>query len=284
MTNVQSLFRGRKLVIATMHGKEQVLAPVLQEALGVDLILPASFNTDAFGTFSGEIPRELSPDAAAIAKCSLAMQLTGCDLAVASEGSFGPHPILGFVPTNEEWLFLVDRKHNLQISAKEVSTATNFDAKICFNIDELISFADKVQFPSHALMLMPAQDDYRDIVKGITNLTALKTAAESFLSAHGQVFAATDMRAMYNSSRMKVIAAAAQKLIDKIFCACPECGMPGFEVKEVLSGLPCSACSFPTRSSLAWVYICSHCGHRKKDVYPHEKTTEDPMYCDRCNP
>ncbi|MFZ9718594.1 MAG: DUF6671 family protein, partial [Chitinophagaceae bacterium] len=227
MTNVQSLFRGRKLVIATMHGKEQVLAPVLQEALGVDLILPASFNTDAFGTFSGEIPRELSPDAAAIAKCSLAMQLTGCDLAVASEGSFGPHPILGFVPANEEWLFLVDRKHNLQISAKEVSTATNFDAKTCFNIDELVSFADKMQFPSHALMLMPAQDDYRDIVKGITNLAALKTAAESFLSAHGQVFAATDMRAMYNPSRMKVIAAAAQKLIDKIFCACPECGMPG---------------------------------------------------------
>ncbi|MFZ9719179.1 MAG: DUF6671 family protein [Chitinophagaceae bacterium] len=35
---------------------------------------------------------------------------------------------------------------------------------------------------------------------------------------------------------------------------------------------------------MAWVYVCSHCGYRKKDVYPHEKTTEDPMYCDRCNP
>ena len=89
MTDVQSLFRGRKLVIATMHGKEQVIAPVLQEALGVEMILTGSLNTDTFGTFSGEIPRELSPEAAALAKCNLAMQLTGCDLAVASEGSFG---------------------------------------------------------------------------------------------------------------------------------------------------------------------------------------------------
>jgi hypothetical protein len=30
---VQEIFAGRKLVIATMHGKEKVIAPLLEEAL-----------------------------------------------------------------------------------------------------------------------------------------------------------------------------------------------------------------------------------------------------------
>jgi hypothetical protein len=49
------LFKGRNLVIATLHGKEKVIAPLLEHALGVKIIVPEKFDTDQYGTFSGEI-------------------------------------------------------------------------------------------------------------------------------------------------------------------------------------------------------------------------------------
>lgn len=36
------------------------------------------------------------------------MELTGADLALVSEGSFGAHPTAFFLPANEEWLVLLD--------------------------------------------------------------------------------------------------------------------------------------------------------------------------------
>lgn len=284
MTDAASYFRGRKLVIATMHGKEQVLAPILEKALGVNIVMAPQLNTDAFGTFTGETPRVLSPEDAAVEKCMTAMNLTQCDLAVANEGSFGPHPLIGFVASDEEWVVLIDRKNHFRISAREISTATNFDAQHCFTIDELLSFAHKVSFPSHALILQPAQGDFRRIVKGIADLQQLEDEGHAFLSAYGSVYASTDMRAMFNPARMKVIAAAAEKLIEKINMRCDDCEKPGFEVKEVIPGLPCSACGAATRNTMAWVYVCNHCGFRKQIDFPHAKTTEDPMYCDQCNP
>jgi len=72
------------------------LAALLEKELGVICIVPENLDTDLLGTFSGEIERELSPMDAARQKCLLAMELTGADLAVASEGSFGAHPLLYF--------------------------------------------------------------------------------------------------------------------------------------------------------------------------------------------
>lgn len=281
---VKQLFRGRKLVIATMHGKEKVLAPLLSEALEVEIVLPAQLDTDVWGTFSGEVERTLSPYDAAIAKCNAAMQLTGADLAIANEGSFGPHPFIGFIPSDEELVVLMDRQHQLVIAAKELSTATNFDAQLSRSYEELIDFARRVKFPSHALILRKAKNDFSDVVKGVHPEDALKTEAEKFLGLYGQVFAETDMRALYNPSRMEVMAAAARKLLQKLFTVCDQCGTPGFDVKEVIPGLPCSYCATPTRSTLALLYECKHCHYKKRIEYPHGKTTEDPMYCDVCNP
>ena len=90
------MFDGRRLVVATMHQKEKVIAPILNATLGVTCFVSHELNTDQFGTFSGEIARTLSPLNAARAKCDLAHQHTGCDLVLATEGSFGPHPNLFF--------------------------------------------------------------------------------------------------------------------------------------------------------------------------------------------
>lgn len=280
----KAIFKNRKLVVATMHGKEQVLAPLLIEALGVEIILPPAFNTDTFGTFTGEVERTLSPFDAAFIKCKTAMKQTGCDLAVANEGSFGPHPFIGFVSSDEELVVLIDAKNNLQIAAKELSTDTNFDGKKCNSFAEVKTFAELVHFPKHGLIIRKEKESASPIVKGVINWDVLEKETSTFIQTYGQVFVETDMRAMYNPTRLKIIEAAGKKLIAKIISTCPQCHSPGYDAVDYVSGLPCNNCGTPTRSTLASIYKCSNCNFEEKKLFPNGKETEDPMFCDVCNP
>ncbi|MBA9076754.1 hypothetical protein [Rufibacter quisquiliarum] len=54
-------FEGRTLVIATMHRKEEVIAPLAEKYLGVTCQVPLHFDSDALGTFSGEVERTQPP-------------------------------------------------------------------------------------------------------------------------------------------------------------------------------------------------------------------------------
>ncbi|MCU0374127.1 MAG: hypothetical protein MUF24_02365 [Chitinophagaceae bacterium] len=282
--NFAAMFTNRPMVVATMHQKEKVMAPLLEKALGVHCLVPKGINTDSLGTFSGEVERLLDPIATLRQKCRLAMQLTGTDLAVGSEGSFGPHPTLYFVPANDEMVMLIDDKNGLEIVARELSTQTNFAGEAIGNRPALLAFAEKTGFPEHALILRPNRSVNNPLIKGITTYELLTQTFDRLFETYGEVYAETDMRAMHNPTRQQVIAAATQKLIAKAKSACPQCGMPGYDVAAVKPGLPCSWCGLPTRSTLSWQYRCSHCGHQHTLLYPHGKTAEDPMYCDGCNP
>jgi len=278
------MFEGRTLVIATMHKKEQVLAPILETGLGVKCILPEHFNSDQWGTFSGEIERSLDPVATAREKCLRAMELSGCDLGIASEGSFGPHPNLFFIHADDEFLLLIDSKNNIEIISRELSTKTNFNAKTIHTEKELLDFASLVDFPTHGLILKGANDSSNRIYKGIVNQNELIHVFNELKQQNLLVQVETDMRAMYNPTRMSVIETVALKLIKKVQSTCPNCGIPGFDITDIRAGLLCSLCGTPTKSAIAYISICGHCGFTKEDMYPKGKTTEDPMYCDRCNP
>ncbi len=147
------MFQNRRLVIATKHQKEKVIAPLLEKELGVACFVPEDFDTDALGTFTGEIERKLDPIATVREKCLRAMDESGCDLGVASEGSFGPHPVMLLASADDEFLIFIDRRNNLEIIAREISPLTNFDGKEIRNERELMEFADQVRFPSHGLIL-----------------------------------------------------------------------------------------------------------------------------------
>ncbi len=281
--SVLALFRGRKVVIATKHEKEKVIAPLLEE-LGMECIVDPTLDTDTLGTFSGEVNRKSDPITTARNKCELAMALTGCDLAIASEGSFGPHPAVFFAYADEEYLVFIDKKNGLEIVEKEVSLNTNFNGAYFSNLEELRDFARKANFPSHGLIMRKNQDSPVDVVKGIVSWEALEETFNRFYEEVGKAFVETDMRAMYNPMRMKVIELATQKLIKKINSLCPNCETPGFGVTEVKTGLPCKQCLYPTKSTLSWVYQCKKCTHVVEHKYPHKKISEEPTYCDFCNP
>ncbi|MCY7421406.1 MAG: hypothetical protein LH478_06635 [Chitinophagaceae bacterium] len=280
----KKLFKGRELVIATKHEKEKVIAPLLEQALGVTCIINEKFDTDVFGTFTGEIERELDPVSTARQKCLRAMELTNCDLGIASEGSFGPHPSMFFISADDEFLIFIDKLNHLEIIVRELSTETNFTGREIKSEKELMEFADRVNFPSHGLILRRAKAENKDIIKGITDINQLKEAFKKLFEEFNSVYAETDMRALFNPSRMKVIEAATKKLVDKISSLCPHCNKPGFGITDAKRGLKCSLCGSPTNSTLSYIYVCQHCQYTKEDRYPHKKTTEDPMYCDYCNP
>jgi hypothetical protein len=236
------------------------------------------------GTFTGEIERELDPIATARKKCLWAMELSDCDLGVASEGSFGAHPSIFFASADEEFLIFIDKKNNLEIIVRELSMETNFNGKEIETEKDLYDFAESVKFPSHGLILRKSKNDNKDIIKGISDINQLVEAFKKLLDKSSSIFAETDMRAMYNPSRMTVIENATKKLVDKVNSCCPQCTIPGFGVTDLRKGLECGLCGSPTNSTLSLIYICQKCNFTKEEMYPNKKTTEDPMYCDYCNP
>lgn len=284
MRTIEDYFRGRKLAIVTKHEKEKVIAPLLEKALGVRCYVPDHIDTDILGTFTGEVERKDDPLSTLRNKCMLAMDNQDCDLCVASEGSFGPHPAIFFVNADDELLMLIDRKNDLSVISRELSTATNFNGREVATERQLREFAKEVLFPSHGLILRNAKNGMDCIIKGITEWETLNRSFGEIQHRFGTVYAETDMRAMYNPSRCEVIGKAAEKLIATLLSQCPECGTPGFDVTKIKKGLPCSWCGFPTESTWSYVYQCAKCTYSSEKRFPHGKTREDPMYCGNCNP
>jgi len=214
----------------------------------------------------------------------MAMELTNCDLAIASEGSFGQHPTIYFIPADDEILIFIDKTNGLEIIVRELSTETNFNGSEIKTKEKLLEFAANANFPSHGLILRKSRYEFADIIKGITNVVELINVFNSLIDKFGTAYIETDMRAMYNPTRMKVIESAAKKLNKKINVICPVCNMPGFGITDAKEGLPCELCNFPTRSTISYIYSCQKCSYKKEEKYPKGKQTEDPMYCDLCNP
>lgn len=278
------MFKGRKLIIATKHHKEKVIQPLLEKSLGVKCFVPNDFDTDLLGTFSGEVERKDDPITTLRKKCFLAMTQYHCDLGVASEGSFGAHPSIFFASADDEFLIFIDKKNDLEIIARNLSTTTNFNAKEVFSESELLKFAEEAQFPSHALILKENKNSTKNIVKGINSKSQLVEAFNKIFITQRSVYVETDMRAMHNPTRMKVIEEATHQLINKIKTKCPNCKTPGFFIQNTKPGLPCQLCGNPTRATLSQVYQCKKCDFVEEILYPNGITTEDPTYCDFCNP
>ncbi len=278
---------GRVAVIATMHQKEQAIAPLITAAWNVKTLVPTEFDTDAFGTFTRDINRVADQLTTARLKAEAALTLTGETLALASEGSFGPHPQLPFVPYSREFVLLLDTVHQIEIVGEATSTNTNYRSQAIASCEEALSFAKSVGFPAHGLVVMEsAGAPNRPIAKGITQESDLITTVELALSnsPDGKIHLETDMRALYNPTRMQAIAQATENLIQLVAQRCPECDCPGFGIVERRPGLPCSLCYAPTSLTLSELYRCQKCDYQCWMRSPNAPDFADPGQCPYCNP
>ncbi|MBE9184509.1 hypothetical protein IQ270_07195 [Microcoleus sp. LEGE 07076] len=286
--NSHNLLINRTAVLATMHQKERVMAPILERELGVNILVPAELDTDAFGTFTREVKRLGTQIEAARQKAEKALEMAGETLAFASEGTFGPHPMMPYLPANREIVILLDRANNLEIIGESLSVETNYSHQLVATIEEADDFAKKAGFPAHGLVVVvgDAANGKGEIVKGIATEKNLFDAVTAGLkkASTGRVHIETDMRAMYNPTRMKNIENATLDLVKKFQQLCPECGWPGFEIAQRKIGLPCGLCYFPTQLVRSTIYKCKNCGYTKEELFPDNRETADPAQCQYCNP
>ncbi|MEA5570937.1 DUF6671 family protein [Calothrix sp. UHCC 0171] len=284
----QSLFTNRQAILATMHKKEQVIAPIFKQELGMEVIIPEDFNTDIFGTFSREIKRVGTQIEAARFKAEKALEITGAKIAIASEGSFAPHPHLPYISSNKEIVILIDKEQDLEIIGEEFSIETNHNHQVIDNLEDALIFAKKVGFPEHALIVMLNENPqkHHEVFKGINTQEKLVEAVNFTLnnSPTGKAHLETDMRAMYNPTRMKNIAKATRNLISKINSSCPQCATPGFEITQRIPGLPCAMCNAPTLLTKAVIYQCQRCGFKQEKLFPDGIELAEPGQCMYCNP
>ncbi len=284
-----NLFYNRKALLVTKHSKEKVIGPVLKEALELDITVATKVDTDMFGTFSGEIERPDTQYNTAKLKILKAFELyPDAEIAIASEGAFNSHPDCPFMPVNTEVVLLIDKKKELEISGRYLSLAASVKEGTVSSMKEAWEFAEIAGFPEYGVILKAGKNKNNKpyIFKDATTRSCLEAALLYFfeISGDGKIGMQTDMRANYNPFRMENIRLATIELIKTIQSVCSKCHTAGFDVKEVIKGLPCSQCHAPTRSTLLYIYECKKCSYREEKFFPHGKKQEDPGSCDYCNP
>ena len=278
-------FKGRTAVLATMHGKEKVIAPLLKE-LDIEVVVPLALNTDTFGTFTRDVKRAGNQLEAARAKARAALALTGLDLAIASEGSFGADPQIPFVQSNLELVLLVDTKNNIEISGYHRSSETNMNGAYVSNIENAQGLVREWGFPDHGLIVRKDEKSKRQIHKDIVTHEDLDKHLGQLLARPftKKAYIETDMRAHRNPTRMKNIAKATEDLMKNIQSLCPKCRAPGFVAVDVKRGVPCAWCGRPTDQPVSLVYKCFKCEYIQDSALSDSAPAADPATCEYCNP
>lgn len=272
------------IALPTLHGKQAIMAAVLEPATGCRVVHVADVDTDRFGTFTREVTRTGNQLEAARAKARAAMERSGLQLALASEGAFVSDPIAGVIPWNVEIVLLIDGRSEQELVGMAQGPARAGQG-LARTPDELLQLAREMGFPEHRLCLRPDHSEDERVIKGLGTADELLQAFSSALaqSTRGQVFAESDLRAHCNPTRQAMIRRATEDLCNKMLSACPTCGAPGFALSGHRPGRPCRLCATATREPLAHLWSCAVCHHNeeRRDGLP---ALADPARCDRCNP
>ncbi len=282
-------YAGRRVCLTTLHGKERVLARPLARGLGVEMLVCRA-DTDRLGTFSGEVERLADPVTTCRRKALLGLEASGEELGLASEGSFGPHPAIPFLPVGREVLVFVDQERQLTVVEQRLELRTTF-ARRELRPDQLVTadvqrWLGQVQFPSHALIARPRQAEAGPFIKAIRTAAELREAVHTCAhhSADGSVVLESDMRAHCNPTRMRSIRRLGFQLVRRLRQHCPACGSPGWGLVEGVPGLPCSSCGTATALIGQEIWGCAACDHREARARRDGLGAADPMHCPWCNP
>lgn len=282
MAVIDSPYLGRVATLPTLHRKESVIAPVFRSELGLEVHV-ADIDTDQFGTFAGEIPRTLSPLDSAIAKARAAIARTGVPIAIASEGTIVPNPLIPIASSDFESIVFVDNEQELVIHESFRSEDIVTARKIFRPGEQLDEFLSKADFPAHGLIVMTTPNHPVATVKGIRDKAVLIQAIQDLSLISGSVIVESDLRASFSPSRMRNIQECARLLARRIATKCPRCSAPGWGSVSPIFGLPCADCgAYVDTAVMADQFGCGKCDH--KEISPRAKQAVAARFCDSCNP
>jgi hypothetical protein len=214
------------------------------------------------------------------------MEREGVDLAVASEGSFGPDPSVPFIHSGLELVLLVDGKNGYEIRGHHRTPETNAGGKYVASVEEALQYARGLGFPEHGVIVRRTENGQRGIYKNVQTEAALIAVVEDLLAGFftRRVFLEADLRAHRNPTRLKAIEEATKDMIKNIASRCQQCQTPGFAAVDFERGLKCSSCGAPTDLPLNDIYRCAACGYTEKRIVTKYGEFADPRHCARCNP
>ena len=272
-------YRGKLIAVGTRHGKQHQFAPAFRSVLGADLLTPPGLDTDRFGTFTGEVPRQGAAIEAARAKARLAMDATGLPYGLASEASYGVVPGGWF--GHEEIVVFCDEALGIEVA---VGHRSSFVPGTVHRVSRTADLPDHLVagLPGQALTVRPCGIVAAGI-KGVTDIDTLNSAITAAVAASPERLALVepDLRAHHNPSRRQVLRRLAASLADRLATGCPACGAPGFGRVAAEPGLPCRFCETPTDQVRNEIHACASCPHR---VSLPVAGAADPAGCPSCNP
>lgn len=288
MKKSTSLYQGEQFVFATMHDKELFLEGACKKILGASLRgLKGILDTDLLGTFSGEIEREGTQKETVLKKCLLGLEKSGLSFGLASEGSFGPDPLIPFFNSSIESIVFIDKKRDLKLFETMRFLRTNYNEKKVSASEDYSEFLKSILFPSHRLIVRPnIWADKTIIFKGIQDPDQLKKAISISCSnsSDQQALLQTDMRAHMNPTRALNLVKLGLRLFRRIERPCPSCNSPGWGPSRKLPGKRCKACYYPTELPRASLWCCPACLFEQEKSLPSAEIGAEPCYCPNCNP
>ena len=277
----------RQASLATKHDKQRAVARPFHRALGLEIVTPPDLDTDLLGTFSGEVPRVGTALDVCERKARLGMAASGLTLGLASEGSFGPHPFIPFIPAGIEIMTFVDDERGFVVSEHLLAERTNYGHREARDIDELTNWLAAVGFPSHALIVrVKSGGPGATVAKGIVSIDRLRSAMALAVdsSQEGMAWVEPDMRAHQNPTRMASIRRLSFLLARRLATLCPACSAPGWGQTGTVKGLPCEYCHAPTEMVRPKVFSCVSCGHREDRPRVDGLARASQQNCPECNP
>ncbi len=194
MQPMAQMYAGAEIALLTQHGKQRVIAPALEDALGCRVRHVDGYDTDLLGTFTRDIPRFGTQAEAARKKACIAMELAGGPFGLGSEGAFVPDPFMGMAPWNVEVIAFIDYLRDLEVVGV-AQGRSNFHRLLTNEWPALDAFAREAGFPDQQLAVRPGDEYDRRIRKGIHTWPALK-AALAWAAEDGWVIEETAAAAM----------------------------------------------------------------------------------------
>ncbi len=276
-------YAGTVIAMGTRHGKERQVAPVFADELGARVVAPPGIDTDQFGTFAGEVPRILTPVAAAVAKARLAMGAARVPYGLASEASYDAW--YGMLARHTETLVFLDDVRGLQIVESITTPGAPGLARLIGTPDEAVAAATRFGFPEQGAVVKATVGGRVQVFgKGITDAEALGSAADAATAAADDRHASLepDLRAHHNPSRRHILSSLARRLARRLATRCRHCSAPGYGLMAVHSGLPCRMCGCPTPLIAADSHGCTACGY--SETVERVGATAEPCFCPHCNP
>lgn len=276
------MYRNTKILCCSKHHKHKAFVEPFREQLNSEVHDNCDFDTDTLGTFTGDVPRLLTPKETVVKKAYAGLSSSHYDYAIATEATFTPHSSIPMLTIHHEIAVFVDVKRKAEYFVQRSSTETNFNKQEAATEDEVKQFWDTIGPPGHGIIVSPPGLPHY-FVKDIKTLDDAISEYNNIKNNFNveKVLLQTDMRAMQNPMRMAVIQELAHEMAERLRTKCPQCQHYGFGEYEKIFGKPCCDCGTPTLTRHGYHLKCTFCSHIEAQL---DDGCALPTYCPKCNP